>query len=87
MSNPKDWILSYLGEKINIHPSTRKFYIKSPNNDPLFVSKNLDTTTKVSQNNEDLIYDSKIHKDLLIKVIILRTRIDSQVRYVADLFS
>ena len=34
------------------------FYIKSPNSDSLFVSKNVDTPTKFSQNNNDLVYDS-----------------------------
>ena len=44
----KDQALSYLGEEINIYLSTRKFYIKSPKNDSLFVSKNVDTTTKAN---------------------------------------
>ena len=54
----KDLVLSYLGEEIDMYLSTGKFYIKSPNSDSLFVSKNVDTPTKFSQNNNDLVYDS-----------------------------
>ena len=54
----KDLALSYLGEEIDMYLSTGMFYIKSPNSDSLFVSKNVDTPTKFSQNNNDLVYDS-----------------------------
>ena len=53
----KDLALSFLGQEIDIDLSTGK-YVKSPNSDSLFVSENVETPTKVSQNNDDLICNS-----------------------------
>ena len=53
----KDLALSFLREEIDIDLSTGK-YVKSPNSDSLFVSENVETPTKVSQNNDDLICNS-----------------------------
>ena len=52
----KDLALSCLGEEIDFFLSIGKLYVISPNSDSLFVS--VDTPTKVSQNNDNLIYDS-----------------------------
>ena len=49
--------LRLLGEEIDIYLSTGKLHVKYPNSDSLFLSENVDTPTKVSQNNDDLIYD------------------------------
>ena len=53
----KDLALPCLREEIDIYLSTGK-YVESPNSDSLFVSENIKTPTKVSQKNDDLIYDS-----------------------------
>ena len=49
--------LRLLGEEIDIYLSTGKLPVKYPNSDSLFLSENVDTPTKVSENNDDLIYD------------------------------
>ena len=54
----KDLDLPCLREEIDIYLSTVKLYVKYPKSDSLFVSENVDTIAKVSQNRDNLIYDS-----------------------------
>ena len=49
-----------MGEDVNNYLLAWKLYVKSPNSDSLFVSESVDTTTKVCQNNDNLIYDSAV---------------------------
>ena len=74
----KDLALSYLGKEIDIYLPTGKLYVKSPNSDSLLVNEKVDTTTKISQSYDNLIYDSDDPQASLMKVKIKRTRVDSQ---------
>ena len=56
----KDITLSCLGEDVDNYLLAWKLYVKSSNSDSLFVSESVDTTTKISQNNDNLIYDSAV---------------------------
>ena len=56
----KDITLSCLGEDVDNYLLAWKLYVKSSNSDSLFVSESVDTTTEISQNNDNLIYDSAV---------------------------
>ena len=56
----KDITLSCLGEDVDNCLLAWKLYVKFSNSDSLFVSESVDTTTKISQNNDNLIYDSAV---------------------------
>ena len=56
----KDITLSCLGEDVDNYLLAWKLYVKFSNSDSLFVSESVDTTTKISQNNDNLIYDSAV---------------------------
>ena len=68
--------LGLLGKEIDIYLSTEKLYVKSSNRNSLFLSENVDTPTKVSQNNDYLIYDSDTIFFLLLYNFFLKEMSD-----------